>query len=339
MTDKTSLVLVAESTTMIWNAVAKYRGRIFVAGPRWSGSQGPSLGELAQGTPQPYPDVAWNSWRDGDISDAKFINVNAIHLEGTSLWVVDTATPAFGGDTVAGGAKIVQIDLLTDRVTRVYPLPSTVVKAGSYIDDIRINGENAYLTDAGNAGILVLDLVSGASRRVLNDHPATLAPPDRLIVVDGDTLTAPDGTPVRVQSDPLELSGDGRWFFFGPLEGPWSKIETRFLDDPALTPQDLAAKVVPWADIPPIGGSALASNGDFYFTDLNECALKRRDPATGAITTLVRDKILHWVDAPYLDEDEGAIYLPVAQLDRAALFHHGTSRIDWPIRLYRFSLR
>ncbi|HTV92472.1 MAG TPA: L-dopachrome tautomerase-related protein [Verrucomicrobiae bacterium] len=339
MSGETGLVVVAESATMIWNAVAVYRGRIFVAGPRWSGSQGPALGELIDGTPQPYPDAAWNRWRDGDDSGAAFVNVNAIHLEGSSLWVVDTATPMFGGNTVANGAKIVQIDLATNRVTRVYALPSAVVKDGSYIDDIRINGRNAYLTDAGNAGILVLDLTTGTSRRVLDHHPATMAPPDRLIVVDGETVTAPDGLPLRVQSDPMELSSDGRWFFFGPLEGPWSKIETRFLDDATLAAQDVAAKVLPWADIPPIGGSAMAANGDFYFTDLNECALKRRDAATGAVTTLVRNKALHWVDAPYLDEDAGAIYLPVPQLDRAALFHHGTSKIEWPVRLYRFPVR
>ena len=339
MSDETGLVVVAESNTMIWNAVASYRGRIFVAGPRWSGSGGPALGELIDRTPQPYPDAAWNSWREGADSSAAFINVNAIHLAGTSLWVVDTATPVFGGNTVAGGAKVVQIDLETNRVTRVYALPSGVVEDGSYIDDIRMNGAHAYLTDAGNAGILVLDLVSGASRRVLDHHPAAVAPPDRLIIVDGETVIAPDGTPLRVQSDPMELSSDGRWFFFGPLEGPWSKIETRFLDDPTLGAQDVAAKVSAWADIPPIGGSAMATNGDFYFTDLNECALKRRNAATGAVTTLVRNNALHWVDAPYLDEDEGAIYLPVPQLDRAALFHQGTSKIEWPVRLYRFPVR
>ncbi len=83
----------------------------------------------------------------------------------------------------------------------------------------------------------------------------------------------------------------------------------------------------------------MAANGDFYFTDLNECALKRRDGASGAIATLVQDRAaLHWVDAPYLDEVAGTIYLPVPQLDRAALFHQGTSKIQWPIRLYSFSL-
>jgi hypothetical protein len=326
--ETTGLIVVAESDAMIWNAVAVYRDRIFVAGPVWSGSKGPAVAELIDGVPRAYPPV-----------DAGFINVNALHLEGSQLWVVDTATPEFGGNTVGAGAQVVCIDLNSDTIVRTYHFPNDVVQNGSYTDDIRINGTHAYLTDAGNPGIIVLDLQTGTSRRVLDGHPSTVARTDRPIVVDGETVIAPNGKPLLVQSDPLELSAEGRWFFYGPLEGPWSKIETRFLDDASLSPAELASNVEPWIDIPPIGGSALASNGDFYFTDLNACALKRRDAATGEITTLVQDRAaLHWVDAPYLDEEHSVIYLPVPQLDRAALFHNGRSEICWPIRLYRFAV-
>ena len=38
-----SLIVVAESGEMIWNAVAVDRGRVFVAGPRWTGSKGPTV--------------------------------------------------------------------------------------------------------------------------------------------------------------------------------------------------------------------------------------------------------------------------------------------------------
>ena len=85
-----------------------------------------------------------------------------------------------------------------------------------------------------------------------------------------------------------------------------------------------------------MGGEALDSNGDFYFTDLAESALKRR-AADGTITAIVQDPNLHWVDAPYIDEHH-VIWLPVPQMDRAALFHGGQSKVQWPIRLYRLSL-
>jgi hypothetical protein len=69
-------------------------------------------------------------------------------------------------------------------------------------------------------------------------------------------LHAPGGAPLRVHADPLELSPDGRWLSFASLHGPWSRIETRFLDDASLSPEALASHVEPWADLPPTGGTA-----------------------------------------------------------------------------------
>jgi sugar lactone lactonase YvrE len=132
------------------------------------------------------------------------------------------------------------------------------------------------------------------------------------------------------------LSPDGQWFYFGSLEGPWFRIATRFLDDPSIAAEALAAKVELWADIPPIGGAVMDANGDLCFTDLAESALKRRS-ADGTISTIVRDPRLHWVDAPCIDEHH-AIWLPVPQMDRVALFNHGVSRTEWPIQLFHLPL-
>jgi Major royal jelly protein len=202
--------------------------------------------------------------------------------------------------------------------------------------NIRIHGQYAYLTDAGRPGIILLELKTGMARRVLDGHPSTTAPLSRAIVVDGKTVFAPDGKPLRVHSDPMEVSPDGRWFYFAPLEGPWSRIETPFLDDPSVSSDVIASKVEPWTDLPPIGGSAMDRNGDLYFSDLAACALKRR-AADGTVTTIVRDSRLHWVDAPFIDEHH-VIWLPVPQLDRVALFHGGTSKVHWPVKLFRLPL-
>jgi sugar lactone lactonase YvrE len=265
------------------------------------------------------------------------VNVNAIHLDRRGgLWVVDTGSPDFGGDPLPGGAKLVRIDLATDRVSRVVPLGSQVALRGSYVDDMRLRAGMAYLTDAGRPGLIVLDLRSGAARRVLDGHPSTMAPEGRAAVLDGEPVRAPDGKVLRVHVDPLELTPDGRWLLYGPLTGPWSRIETRLLDDPAIPPSELALKVEPWANLPPVGGTAMDGNGELYFTDLAENALKRRG-TDGRVTTILRDPRLHWVDAPFIDADRN-IWLPVAQMDRVALFNGGQSRTRWPVQLFRLPL-
>lgn len=99
--------------------------------------------------------------------------------------------------------------------------------------------------------------------------------------------------------------------------------------------ETIASKVEPWADTPPTGGTAMDASGDFYFSDLATNSIKRRMPDR-KITTLVQDK-RHWVDALEID-DQRRLWLPVPQLDRAAIFHRGKSQIEWPIMLFRVQL-
>ena len=336
--DPVGLTVAAQSRSMIWNAVAVDHGRVLVAGPRWTGAAGPSVAVIGKdGKPQPYPDAAWNGWEIGAPTAKAFVNVNSIHLDGKgALWVVDTGTPNFGSDPLPGAAKLVQIDLASNRVKRVVPLGSDVVLPGSYVDDIRFNGTFAYLTDAGRPGLIVFDMKRNRLRRVLDKDPSTTAPANRPVILGGKTLQGPDGKPLRINSDPMEVSNDGKWLYFGPLSGPWSRIATRWLNDAAVTPKQLATKVEAWADLPPTGGTALDANGDLYFSDLATDSLKRRS-AAGKITTIITDKRLHWVDAPFIDADR-TIWLPVPQLDRVGLFNGGASSVDWPVQLFRLPL-
>jgi sugar lactone lactonase YvrE len=332
------LVVAAESREMIWNAVTTDHGRVFVAGPRWTGTKGLSVALLDRNNhPRPYPNAAWNGWTRGADTRNSFVSVNALHNDDHGgLWVIDTGALDFGGDPLPGGAKAVRIDLTTNRVDKIYPLGPQIALPGSYVDDIRLHDGHAYLTDAGRPGLIVLDLKTGEARRVLDSSTAATAQPDRPIILDGRILKGPDGSPLRVNSDPLEVSPDGRFLYFGPLEGPWSKIETRWLDDPSISRDLLETKVERWADLPPVGGTAMDAKGDLYFSDLAENSLKRRTP-DGTITTVVRDPRLHWIDAPFIDSDH-SIWLPVPQLDRVALFNGGKSQIRWPVQLFRLDL-
>jgi hypothetical protein len=84
------------------------------------------------------------------------------------------------------------------------------------------------------------------------------------------------------------------------MGGPWSPVETRLLDDATVSGATLANAVRPWADIGPIGGSAQDNLGNFYFTDLKSSSLMKRTP-DGAVSTVIKDQHLHWVDAPFID--------------------------------------
>ena len=171
-----TVVAVRQNPQMPWNAVVvDARGRFIVGSPRWTGN-GESRPTVAiageKGELIPYPDAAWNSWVPGRAAAGTLVSVNAIHRDAQGyLWIVDSGAPEFGGAPLPGGPKVVQVDPRTDQVLRVYVFPPEALRAGSYVDDIRVHGRRAYLTDAGEGAVLVLNLDDGQVRRRFDGQP------------------------------------------------------------------------------------------------------------------------------------------------------------------------
>jgi hypothetical protein len=319
-----------------WNGVTTTADdRVFVDFPHLDGSTGMRVAELSHdGTAQPYPDADWNRWQEGADAAHTFVRVNALRIgPDQQLWVVDTGAPGFGGNVVPGGVKIVVINPQTNRVSRIYPLDS-VTSATSYIDDIRFHGPQAYITDAGIPGLIVLDLESGNARRVLDHHHSTTD--ERLMLASGQVMRTADGQEVRVHADQLEVSPDGTYLYFQPCSGPLYPIETRFLDDPSIPPAELACHVERWVDTPTTGGTAIDAQGNIYVRDVNKRIILKIIPAS-EVTTLIQDSRLDWADAMWIDP-QGYLWIPAAQLDQIAPFQGGVSRVNFPVSLYTLQI-
>ncbi|EXJ81600.1 hypothetical protein A1O1_07664 [Capronia coronata CBS 617.96] len=154
-------------------------GRLFVLYARVDGSTGPQVAEWHNGSsPTPYPNQEWNSYAGGKDPATHLVRTNSQRIgpDGT-LWLVDTGSPGFGEPVILpDGPKLVQVNLTTDSVTRVYNL-GNVTLATILIDDVRFNPAVglAYITDAGAPALIVLDLDSSQARRVLENDPTNEA--------------------------------------------------------------------------------------------------------------------------------------------------------------------
>lgn len=330
------MTLRAQSRQFSWNdVVAAPDGRLFAVFPRIANNGGPSLALVdPNGDLTPYPDAAWNTppaTPDATGFAHAFIGLNAIHLapDGT-MWAVDTGSPGFGRPALAGGTRLLRIDLATDQVDRVLTVPASALRPKSMIDEIRFNGDHAYVTDSGTPGLLVVDLRDGGIRRVLDHDPALTA--QRPIVVDGEMLKGPDGKPEMIHADQLEVSPDGRSLYVQPLPGPMSRIETSLLDDPQISPKTLSSAIQFWYDTPALGGTAIATDGTLYLDDVEDDSILALSPDR-SLRLVLHDPRLHWPDAPFLGPD-GMLTVPVSQLDRAAPFRHGHSQIRFPVAMY-----
>lgn len=305
-------------------------GRVFAALARIDGSGGARVVEMREGKPVPYPDAAWNAYADGADPSRTLVWVNSLRIgPDGDLWLVDTGSPGFGKPMRPGGVKLVQIDVATNGVRRTIPLTG-VMTDKSFVDDVRFNGPRAYLTDAGAPALVVLDLATGRGRRVLEGHPSVTA--HRPISAEGRIVRGPDGAPVFVHADQLEVSPDGAWLYYQACTGPLYRVPTRLLDDPGTAPDALAAAVEIVADTPPTGGTAMAADGTVFVSDTDTQRIVRVAP-DGTMSTLVQDPRLIWVDAMWLD-GQGRLWIPAAQLNRLAVFQGGTARVRFPVEVY-----
>ena len=301
-------------------------GRIFVNFPRWSEDAPVSVAEVTRdGGIGPYPDEAWNAWRNvkhGQMTPGDhFVCVQSVVADGRgNLWVVDPAAPG-QGYVVPGGAKLVRIDLATNRVAQVIRFDETVAPLSSYINDVRLSpdGRHAYLTDAGAKGaLIVVDLPGGQARRVLDGHPSTQPEKGVVVKTDGQDLRRPDGRGVEFAADSIALSPDGRHLYWKALTGrTLYRIATEALDDPHLSAKELESRVERVGETEPTDGLWIDKRGRLYLSAIEANAVKVRDG--GRDTTLVQDDRLRWPDT-FSEGPDGTVYITSSRIQDMSWF-------------------
>jgi sugar lactone lactonase YvrE len=346
----TVLQQVAGFEHQVTGVTVSERGRIFVNFPRWTEDAPVSVAEVMRdGSLRPYPDGQWNAWRnvrrDELDPSAHWVCVQSVVADGRgNVWVVDPAAPAVDG-IVPGGAKLVRIDLATDRVAQVIRFGQDVAIPGSYLNDVRFSqdGQYAFLTDSGQRGALVVvDLASGKARRVLDGHPSTQPEKGVVVRTDGRPLRYPDGRPVLFAADSIALSSDGAWLYWKALTGTTLyRIRTAALTGGGLAGQDLSSQVQPYGKLEPTDGFWIARRGGtgseiLFITSIEDNAIKARNLAQGpaaGVRTVLQDPRLRWPDT-FSQGPDGSLYVTTSRIQDSAFFNRDAP-LALPTQLWR----
>lgn len=314
------LTEIAKSNNQ-WTGIAvSKKNRVFVSFPRWSDSVPVSVGELlADGSVSAFPDKKWNEFIQGSkVTGNEFVCAQAVYTDSSgSLWIVDPAAPRFQGP-IDGGPKLVKVNLNTNKVEKTYPL-GPVAPNKSYLNDVRIDTKRqiAYLTDSGLGAIVVLDLKSGAARRLLADSPSTKAE-DVKVVIDGKRWGVErDGSVRKVHSDGIALDKGGDYLYYQALTGKTLyRVATKDLRNEKLSPKDLNSKVEKVATTCIADGIEFGADGILYITSLEDNSIKKLDvnAASKKLEMAVQDKQLVWPDSIAVRGD-GFMYVTCSQIN------------------------
>jgi sugar lactone lactonase YvrE len=316
-TDQFVLTEVASYTSQWTGLAVAPNGRIFVNFPRWSPEVPVSVAELhSDGTTTPYPNEGWNSWTPaGGIKD-RFVCVQSVVVDEEGfLWILDPANPWFRG-VVDGAAKLVKVDIITGDVVQQIMFDSSIAPPQSYLNDVRIDTkrEMAYITDSGTGALVVVNLKTGESRRVLYDHPSTKSE-GIILTIEGHEWLLPDGNTPNVHADGIAMDPEGAYVYYQALTGrTMYRVKTEWLRDTTLTEQELGLKVETIGQTGASDGLLYGPDGRVYISALEGNAVKAVS-AGGEVELVVKSSELLWPDS-FAKGTKGEIYVTTSLIHR-----------------------
>jgi len=318
--------------------------RVFISFPKREPYE-MGLAELKNGRRYPYPNKLWNK-KEGKEHEI-FVNVQDIYVDRKDqLWVLDSKpapkNSVFGDDgskeSKQGQFKLIQIDLAGDTVVNIYTF-DYLDKEKSALNDVRVDVDRnlAYLSDPGQAAIVVLDLKTGKSRLCLQNHFSTLADAGMVLTYEGIKMQDKNGNIFKSNINGIALTHDMRYFYYRPINGTHLyRIETKFLSDDQLSLDALSAHVEDMGETGVCHGMEADGYGNIYSTSSLDYSIKYLTPA-GALMTLVQDPRLIWPDSLGIGAD-GYLYFSCAQVNRLPQWNGGRDRTSFPYRIYRIKL-
>ncbi|MGL4610312.1 MAG: L-dopachrome tautomerase-related protein [Trueperaceae bacterium] len=214
------------------------------------------------------------------------------------MWILDMGYTASDEASLQGGQKLIVWDLTTNQEVRRIPITDDLASpTTSFLNDMALDEQNQmlYISDSGNragssvaSGIIVMDLVTGSARRVLDRHPTTANNPATPLTIEG-VQVFPDN-PLQVGINGIALSPDGAELYWSVTTGDaLYSIPTSVLRKRDNSEAEIEAAVKTLAEgIGGTDGLAVDAAGNVYITALSQNALLRYSPALGEVETFAR---------------------------------------------------
>ncbi len=321
-----ALEVVADLDWPPGNIAVSAEGRVFFS---FHPEAGPPLqvAELVDGEPVPYPlqlpeELAYQS-------------VLSLRIDRQGrLWVLDNANHG------TGTPRLLAFDLASGEVAYRYDFPPEIAGLGSHLNDFQVSpdGRRIYIAEASIFGktpaLVVHDVEAGESRRLL-EGDESVTPEHYVPVVQGREMIVFGIFAIRPGVDSIALDRRGEWLYFAPVtSNHMYRVRRADLDDPSLSPDQLAARVERFALKTMSDGITTDLDDNVYLSDPDESAIVLLQP-DGSLRTLLKDPSLRWPDGFSFGPD-GWLYVTCSALHHVIMRSGSHLRSQAPYQIFRF---
>jgi len=236
--------------------------------------------------------------------------------------------------------KLVGWNSRTDRLHRVIYLPPPVTGEHAFVNDFAVDmrHQHIYISDpagGSDAALIVVNMTTGAARRVLQGHSSVL-PENVDLMIDGKPVQVKDaaGHLVRphIGVNPITEDLNNEWVYYGPMHGhSLYRIKAADLADESLDAKTLASRVERYSDKPISDGITIDQANNIYLGELAENAIGVIAPDR-TYRRLAQCPRLSWVDS-FSFGPEGRLYAVVNRLHQSSVLNGGESASKPPYYL------
>ncbi len=283
-----------------------------------------------------YVDGASEPWPNGRAQQEYFDTPLGVAADALGrLWVIDH------GNHGMRQPRLLGFDIESGRLIADERFSALIAPAGSFLQDLVVtpDGGTVLISDASfwrqRPALIVYDVESGSSRRVLERHPSVAA--ENFLIESNDRAMSFLGGMVSLRGGVNGLAANTEWLYYGATTGSGLyRVPLADLKDPGLPASELGAAVERYATKPLSDGMEIDTAGNLYVTDVEHNAVYRVGSDRKPLT-LVQSSSIRWPDGLAMDAD-GFLYITDSALPDLVLRSPDEIRRAGPFTMYRLRL-
>ncbi|MGB5990196.1 MAG: L-dopachrome tautomerase-related protein [Marinifilaceae bacterium] len=290
----------------------------------------------------PFPNNKWNTRRKMD--DMYLDDVLGIRNDNNGVvWMLDMGlksniTP-----------KLVGWDTRKNILKRIYYIPKPASVNSSQLNDFVVDMKHHVFViadegigrggDGSKGALVIVDMKTGITRRILEGHESTRADTKSPIVIDGKIMSSVKNgkpNPLFVGADGITLDKKNEWLYFAPLSGrKLFRIRMDYVVNDNLNVIELNSKVECYSSKPNNGGLSIDRDGNLYFTNIENKSIGMISVKDRSYSIYGVNDEMFWPDGLSYNKD-GYMYVSAAQVYLGAPFNMGVDKVIKPFYIFRF---